>query len=672
MGRYQTTVASSATSLFEIEGETGPNLIAGLSFKHDYPHIPKVLDTMYNGLAIRIHQAYNYGRDFYTYGLPNGYEEVLGDVPVSTIEALISAEVGYPVTVQTIQVEEPDDVYMAEYHAWKYWGWKYVDEYLTTPPVAPIKGYNVKIEETAFNPYGNLNITFNIGKNISGDDVLIDYLLDKSELDPEPDQSKIYYHVRFLPTGATTPNYEYWIYEVGSGTYPDIDDITLNDLGSPFLPVIPLRQDNQNLGPEVEDGDYVLDVNGSRIRPDTDLYRTSVKLCDKLDTDFDRLCLDISNNPDIRDIDHAYLIFGIDIRSEHKIGQSYLYDFFEDLAVKAPGAQSIIIQDAKYKVRLSYTSNTRTVIVGELGKPIELTYAGETLTIRRDLNNGTYGQIVITDLLHTNYVYGSHAVKTSLSDSEDPDNYNFIVPLNYDLFRSFKGLLNRQGLLKESFKIVFNSFERRKLKWYERGIFKALLLVIAIVITVWSAGTAYAGIAAAYQAGGIAAAISAASTMILTALAVGTAVKWLASQLPPELGIVVAVVLTALAIGGYTGTINFEFVDAEGFLSLTNAVLEGTQEGLANDMAELMDEINSFMSEAEAAQEELDNLWSELDVSADWFTETIMEQTQLIKIESPEEFYTRTIHAGNIGTATLSQIENYVDKSLELPELREI
>lgn len=671
MGKYQTTVASTATTLFEIEGEAGPNLIAGLAFKHDYPHIPKVLDTMYNGLALRIHQAYNYGRDFYTYGLPNGYEEVLGDAPVSTVESIISTEVGYPVTVQTIQVEEPDDVFFAEYHAWNYWGWRYGDEYLTNPPIAPIKGYNVKIAETTFNPYGNLVITFNIGKDISGDDVFTDYLLDKSELDPVPDQSKIYYQVRFLPTGATTINYEYWIYEVGIGTNPNLDDITLIDLGSPFLPVIPLRQDNKNLGPEVEDGEYVLDVNGSRIRPDTDLYRTSVKLCDKLDTDFDRLCLDISNNPDIRDIDHAYLIFGIDIRTEHRVGQDYLYDFFEDLAVKAPGAQSIIIQDAKYKVRLSYTNNTRTIILGELGKPRELIYSGNTLTIRKDLRNGTYGEIVITDLLHTNYVYGSHAVKTSLSDSADPDNYNFIVPLNYDLFRAYKGLLNRQSLLKESFKLVFNSFERRKLKWYERSFFKVLILVIAIAITVWSAGAAYANIVAAYELG-ISAAISAAVKMVAVSLLIGTSVKWLSSQLPPEVGIVIAVVLTALAIGGYTGTINFEFVDAEGFLSLTNAVLEGTQEGLANDMAELMNEINSFMAEAEAAQEELDDLWSELDVSADWFTETIMEQTQLIKIESPEEFYTRTIHAGNIGTATLSQIENYVDKSLELPELKEI
>ncbi|AGH57072.1 hypothetical protein VPMG_00081 [Vibrio phage VBP32] len=674
MGKYQTTVASSATSLYELDGEAGANLIAGLAFGHKHPHIPEILTSMYEGLAVRIHQAYKYGRDTYTHGLPNGFKELIGDPPVADIEDAISAELGYPVQVHYASLSEADDEYMAEKYAWENWGWKYGDQFMYDPPLAPEKGSNVTIHSTVFNPYNNLIVTLKIGETGTVGNpipVLRDVLVKKEDLNPVPDQSKLYYHVRYTPVGATTPNHAYWVYEVGSGN-PILDQITYEDLESPFLPIIPLRENNKNLGPESADGEFIKDQDGNFIRPDTDLYRTSRRLCKFLDTDFDDLTCQITGNPDIKDVDHAYLIFGIDIRTESRDGQAYLFDYFEDLSVKASGNQSIVIQDANFKVRLTYNDNVRSFVTGELGQPYEFIYSGDNLTMRRDEGDGTYTQLVITNLVHTNYVYRSHAVKTSLSDSADSENFNFIVPLSYDIFNNHKGLLGRQNLIKEAFKIVFNSYERRKLKWYERGIFKAILLVIAIVVTVYTAGTAASGISAAYAAGGISAAISAAATMIFTAIAIGTAVKWFASQLPPELGIVVALVLTAISLSSTTGTTDFALADSETLLGMTGSIFEGIQQGIQDDIEALMDEMNKFMEEAQAAQDELDELWNELDVSQDWFDQLVAEATQPIIIETPTEFYTRTIHAGNIGTATLSQIENYVDKALELPELTQI
>ncbi len=39
--------------------------------------------------------------------------------------------------------------------------------------------------------------------------------------------------------------------------------------------------------------------------------------------------------------------------------------------------------------------------------------------------------------------------------------------------------------------------------------------------------------------------------------------------------------------------------------------------------------------------------------------------------ESPTDYYARTIHTGNIGTLTLNEASNYVDRMLLLPTLDE-
>ena len=675
MASYQTTVASSALSLYELDGEAGPNLVAGLSFKHNYPHIPEILKAAYNSLAIRIHQAYNYGRDFYTYGLPDGYQELINDPPVSDVEAAIAAELGYPVVIHYLQLGEPDNDFFAEAHAQRYWGFRVETQVLHNPPIAPNQGYQVTFDNTRWegnNAY--LGITFNIGKRYIGGTLQDDYkdlLVPRTSLDEVPDSNKLYYHVRYTPVGATTPNHAYWIYEVGSGQHPTLDRDYTNKLDSPFLPVIPLRESNKNLGPEIQDGEWVKDENGDKIRPDTDLYRTSVRLCKKLDSDFDKLCLEIHKNPDISQIDHAYLIFGIDIRSEHKAGKQYLFDYFEDLSIKLPGAQAIEIKDAKYRVTISYSGILRTIETGQLEDKIVLEYSGDTMTLMKDLKNGTYVKVVVSNLAHRNYIYQNHNVTTTLSASADEDNYNFIVPVNIDIFNNTKGLLNRQGLLQEAYKLVFNSYERRKLKWYETGVFKFIMLVIAIVITIWSLGSAYQTIVAAYTAGGISAAISAAATIAITAYAVSTGVSWLASKLPPEVAIIVAIVIAALALSTNVGS-NFEFATAENMLSITNAITDGIQQGITDELGKLQSEMMDFIADAEAASKELEELMKALDTSLDWFDAIIQEQTEVVVLEAPEEFYNRTVHAGNIGVASLSQIEYYVEKSLELPELTQI
>lgn len=665
MAKYETNVQSSATSLFEVDGETGKNVVAGLSFQGEHPHLPNLLEQMHNSLAVRLHQAYNYGRDFYTYGLPDGYTEVIGDASLQDIENAVEDSVGYPVDIEVSFAGEPEPTFFSEYYGWLNWGWLYSEQYFTKPPVNPNKFYKATLDSSAINDDTSLTTVFDLGEGDLEPVLVRDCI-------PTPDQSKFFYHVRFSPKGSNNPNHGYWIYEMGTGEYPALDTVDNINRDSPYLPIIPLRQDNQNMGPEVdEEGEFVRDADGNKIVPTTELYETSKKLCDLLDADFDELCRQVHSNPDVEGIDHAYLIMGIDIRSENKAGKGYLYQFFQDLAVRNPGITRLRIQDAYYNILITFDSVDYSTYTGSLTERTEIEYSGDTMTLRRDNRDGTYGEVIVTNLLHTNYVYESHAVQTSLSGSADPDNYNFVIPLNYELWKEGRALFDRYELVQESFKIIFNSYERRKLKWYETSIFKAIMIVIAIVVTIYSAGTFIAGLQSAYAATGIQGAMTYAIQSIVLATAINYGFRALARVLPTEFVIAIAVFATALSLSSSLGIT--DFVDADVMLQYTNVSFEGVQESIQTDLIELQKEMEEFTDYTQELDDELASLEEELyDMS--WFEVMNMNSKpeDIYLYETPTEFYTRTIHAGNIGVSTLSAAENYVENALTLPELYQI
>lgn len=663
MAKYETNVQSSATSLYEVDGQTGKNVVAGVAFEGNPPHLPKMLEQMHNSLGVKLFRAYNYGRDTYTYGLPNGYTEIIGDAALEDIEDAVEESVGYPVDIENIYVGEPDPLYFAEYYGWLNWGWKYDGQYFTNPPVLADPYERVTLHSASINDDASLTVVFDTGS--------LQEPVTVRDCVPTPDQTQLYYHIRFVPKGSNNPNHGYWIYKIGTGDFDPLDYITSTDRNSPYMPIIPIRQDNKNMGPSVdENGDFIVDEQGDVIEPDTELYRTSKKLCDLLDTDFMELCKQVDSNPDVSGIDHAYIIMGIDIRSTHKTGKEYLYQFFQDLAIRNPGLTRLRIEDAYYKILITFDSITYNTYNGSLSQRTEMQYSGQTLTIKHDNRDGTYGQVVITNLLHTNYVYENHAVQTSLSDSADPDNYNFVIPLNYELVNTSRSLYDRYGLIQESFKIIFNSYERRKLKWYETGIFKAIMIVVAIVAIVYTAGTFIAGIQAAYAAGGISAAITYTVTSIAYATAINFGFRALARALPPEFAIAVAVMMTVLTISGAVGST--DLWDAEQLLEYSSAVFEGTQQGIQDDLTDLQKEIDEYTDYTKELEDELASLEEELyDMS--WFELMNFNGTEdPLLYESPTDFFTRTIHAGNIGVATLSAAENYVDSALTLPNPHQI
>lgn len=658
MGKYATSVASYATNINDITGNPTKNSIASICHKREVGDHKSVnsslLESMHNGLAVKVNSGIKYGRDEYVYGLPEGYI-VTADIDVGVVQEVISEELGTEVNIDVAFISAPDADYFARWYSYENWGGDPLTGHMSDPPV---DGDDISIVEAAWTNYGQLEI-------------LVGYTQSDGQFKNETfivwppatvNLKERYYQVIYTREDTVSPTSDFWIYELGTDTIPELEVEVEDNLDSPFLPVVPVREDNINLGPESKDGEFIYDEDGQKIVPDTDLYRTSVKLCEKFRIGFDDVSREITGNPDVGSIDHAYIIFGIDIRSDTKPGKTFLFDFFEKLAFSTIGASEIEVRDAQYyKIRLTFDSCTSMDEVGELDE-VEIEYSGSTMYLRAPTESGMYREITVVNPIHINYVYQAHTVVTTLADSADEENYNFIVPLEYFIAQSAGSLFDRERLYVEAAKLVFNCYERKKLKWYQSGWFKIVLIIVAIVVTVFTgAGGAFV---AALEAG-----ITATVLYLVQAVLISTLIKYgfqmLVEVLGVEIGILLAVIaaVASFMVGDTTGILS-----AENLMTASSGFIMGSDASLSADMEKLAEEMAAWTDEAQRLDDELNEAFEELDTDSFFNVYDFINAGNIfVPDEVPEEYFNRTIHTGNIGVGTLSVPENYVDNALTLP-----
>ena len=113
----------------------------------------------------------------------------------------------------------------------------------------------------------------------------------------------------------------WWYYDISSNIYPALAPENAIDMETDLLPIVPIRYYNQSMvRPEVQE---------------TDLYKTSKTLLDKIGVDIDELASTLEENPNIADIDHAYVMFGVDLQSTEIASIYYMVEFFDHIADKA-------------------------------------------------------------------------------------------------------------------------------------------------------------------------------------------------------------------------------------------------------------------------------------------------------------------------------------------------
>jgi hypothetical protein len=354
-------------------------------------------------------QAFQYAKDYYTLALPTGKTSQTNTPTKAEIESRIETEIAYPL-----------GVLVSEFIYRTYEPYFEVLDYLLAErdfDITTATGYN----------YFSLDFTASqqlklVGSAISVDglSVIIDYEY-WGNVEYNPGDGPIYYqfekiseHTEVVVRPSTTNTtyndpcliawYQklnavgvplatvyYWIYRISSNQYPELDNSLTTTASTEYLPVIPLRYNNQDLtgqavitlqdqiaslpseiaavrieydaayaidlGLDIDDGtgtgatipppswtlaqtiarmeqqlvDAQNDLANQIVLRDTDLYKTSKKLLSILDIPMEQLGTNLNSNPSITDIDHAYVMFGADLQSEEECTIAYLNHYFDYL-----------------------------------------------------------------------------------------------------------------------------------------------------------------------------------------------------------------------------------------------------------------------------------------------------------------------------------------------------
>lgn len=650
-----------------------------------------ILSTMLNGMALRTQQALRYAETTYTHGLPQGrlevssgntaaLETVLVGIEGTDIR-LISSIVDYPIPellarewlIQNRSWETSTNEVVLPVGLWPPGG-------STTPTL-----HSVTESKTTPNTY---TVTYTYTDQFG----VVFY--PSEEVPFTTNTESLYYHVTYYGIDSFAQQVgpiKYWYYEVDTGTYPTLLPTTETTPQEPYFPIIPIRYRNQ-------------DLTRTEVR-DTELFQTSEKLLKFFGMDMVKLGTDVHSSPDIGDVDHAMVHFGISVDTTTQIGTQYLYDFFSYMGARSsygkghfdawvrspkkdyPKVNSLAVKDAGFSLVLHYLyANTRILTgvvspVGEYSKEIVqrgiievggsdgFSVNQDSLYIRKQLTATTYLEVEVRGLKYENFVYQNHSVVATLRNRD-----NLIIPLNRFVSQAM-GYKDESSLVYESMIIVFNAYERTKLEWYETEFFQIIVIIVAVVVTVsadWSGGTGLA-IASALGLTGTALVIAAIVINVAISIAISYGFKILAKELGTDLSTAIAVI--AFVVATYYGGLPGSGVDgapwADELLRSSMALIEGVQANIMDDIEALQDAYDAFETDTEAKSADLARA-QELLNTQDVIDPFLFTSPDFYfnPDETPEEFYNRTIHSGNVGLLGIEAVHNYVDMQLTLPKTK--
>lgn len=285
------------------------------------------------------------------------------------------------------------------------------------------------------------------------------------------------------------------------------------------------------------------------------------------------------------------------------------------------------------------------------------------------IDENSWKSLSITGMVHRNYIYGGKYVEIGMKEAiEDDEESGFIVPIHYPTYREMS-LVDTTQMSTACCFIVFNCYIVKKIKWYQKGIFKIILVVIiAVVASVifTPAGGAAAGAAAgsigaaaatAIGLTGLIAVIAAAVVntlvaMILIKVLTAGATVVFGKKLGMIIGTIAAVIAlqvgTAFATGANMSTMFAQLTSAQNIMALTSAVGNGVAQYTAMSAAEWSKKAELLVTEYEKESKRISQLYAEnIGYGTGVFDPMMLVDSANTYIESEAEFLTRTLMTGS-------------------------
>lgn len=491
-----------------------------------------------------------------------------------------------------------------------------------------------------------------------------------------PDEAD-YFQAKYTVGGVT----KYWMYRNNAGLYPTLDGVFSDApvVNGSYFPFIYFRYNKAS-------------VSANKT---TEAYKTSKRMMKYLGADYDVLAEAIDENPDIADVEQAMLTMAVPAVSEDPIECRYLFEYFDAMYFAMADAPTYnvdlgrkllfrtstdknisVIKDKLFRMALANSGIYKQLIAGsigdvgsysssyqvvnfsqsrvslETGETVFYDVPTKTHKYRHQVAPGLYEEIWVTDLRMVYYIFEDY---TTTGDETDDI---LLIPIDREISKNYS-ITDREVLYARSLHFVFNSRVVTKVKWYQTGVFKVILIIAAAVISLYDGGWTLATILTT-------AGIQALIVTIIVTMIVGelfaVAFRLFVKLFGADIAMIIAIV--AILYGGYQVLKHGSVVGAP-FASELLMLSSGlSQEALSAKMGDLMGEAEAFRLLTEEKNELLKNAEDLLDT-------TSFLSPFVIFGEKPEDFYNRTVHSGNIGTLGITAISSYVDIALTLPKLND-
>lgn len=439
--------------------------------------------------------------------------------------------------------------------------------------------------------------------------------------------------------------------------------------------------------------------------------RTAQKQLNKLGLNFRQIADEINTSPARDMFEQVQLVFAISPNTNNEYDKMYLFEYFNDmflrntdglttgsneLGVFTPsGTGGVTIQDKAFRMTLSTGQISKAVIsgnIGEVGKYSGGTGNSVTTTNRQDTSGNifkhtrnttyfyfrkqigveVYEEIRVDGLTMTYWIQGGNTTAGSNGSSL------VLVPVDKAITDRFR-IPDREQILCRSMHFLFTTLQRVQTGgWFEQ-VFSYVLIVIAIVMTIYTQGAAFKALGAALTAGGVVA-LQTIFVTVLKYIAVQVAVKMFVKEVGAEFALFVAIIAVAYGMSNMPSTtppVGAAVSPATGVAAAGSSTWASNLINVGNS---LLKEIGDFYKSAlEQIGEDFSSMqmgyqdqMEELEKTAEALLGTNNVLSPMIFFgETPSNYYTRTVHSGNIGIQTIESVNKFVEYALKLPDINQ-
>jgi len=412
-------------------------------------------------------------------------------------------------------------------------------------------------------------------------------------------------------------DYSYWLYDIATGVFPNVDNSSSNKQAQDLLPVITIRNNLVNTEDTPKTGS---------------LYKDTDKLLKVLGLDLHDLTTEIKKNPDIASVDDAFVHFGVSPSDQHPIVSRVLYETF--YAIYADNALNhgsdgfmATYESGPMKLGMAWIAQSLVSTTGSIGKigTYKHSIVGKDLIMQYQDNEFSYSTLTITNLNNVSFIARGALQGTSDKALSDPD---FNIPVSYSLVQSLSSI-DQTAFMAKALRVTFYSLVIQHIKWYQTGAFATFMQIVGVIVMV--VGCIYTACLSNLTSTAVQNALIA---TVATGVALKLIVKYVHTPWLRALLTVVVIVAGAAYGGGFKGGM----LSVQSLTTIVTAFGTGMSTYAQAGMEQLQERETVFQLAVSKRQKEIDEANKSMNQGL-----SLQDTTQLAVYDPVKQYITSTV-----------------------------